>query len=108
MKTLSLLICILGIKVASSSILPTALHLEEWEVSVLCTLFHFIGHSNSNKGKQMNLKEANNCQAQVQSPKVQILVKGLGVTLKSHGSPPHGRLHITTWPMACFHPTPNF
>jgi len=31
MKTLSLLICILGIKVASSSILPTALLLEEWE-----------------------------------------------------------------------------
>ena len=25
------------------------------------------------------------CQAQVQSPKVQIPVKGLGVTLKSHG-----------------------
>ena len=33
MKTLSLLICILGIKVASSSILPSALLLEEWEVS---------------------------------------------------------------------------
>ena len=27
------------------------------------------------------------CQAQVQSPKVQIPVKGLGVTLKSHGPP---------------------
>jgi len=31
MKTLSLLICILGIKAASSSILPTDLLLEEWE-----------------------------------------------------------------------------
>ena len=30
-----------------------------------------------------------NCQAQVQSPKVQIPVKGLGVTLKSH---PGGQL----------------
>ncbi len=31
------------------------------------------------------------CQAQVQSPKVQIPVKGLGVTIKSHGppTPPH-------------------
>ena len=24
--------------------------------------------------------------------------KGLGLTLKSHGSPPHGCLYITTWP----------
>ena len=29
----------------------------------------------------------NNCQAQVRSPKVQIPVKGLGVTLKSHRPP---------------------
>ena len=35
--------------------------------------------------------DLDNCQAQVQSPKVQIPVKGLGVTKKSHGppTPPH-------------------
>ena len=32
------------------------------------------------------------CQAQVQSPKVQIPVKGLGVTLKSHRPPTHPQL----------------
>ena len=35
MKTFSLLICILGIKAASTAILPNDVLLEEWEVGVV-------------------------------------------------------------------------
>ena len=60
---------------------------------------HYVGDSQkteedmqfSGKSKQCSgdIYKEIYCQAQVQSPEVQIPVKGLGVTIKSHGPPPH-------------------
>ena len=71
------------------------------QITLSISNYHFITFDDNH---HFEWSDWTNCQALVPSPQVpNPQSRGLGLTIKSYGPPPHGRLHITTWPPARFH-----